>query len=274
MPFDARENSLASGQPITLFRFMRGTRQWNYCDGDRSIVHLAQTYEPLRGGIKVDGGISQGGEAGTDKIVIVAPADLDVAQLYRGIPPSDTVSLVIYERHFGDTEYRVSWVGEIEMVSWPAVDRCRISCVPESVSMQQQGLRLRWERACPHCLYERGCNVDRNPYAVEASIISLNATTINASAAASYPDGWFTAGYAEWPVGNDNFERRAIEQHVGTALTLLGGTAGLALAGAITLFPGCDQAPTTCSTKFGNILNYGGVRHMPGRSPFDGNPFF
>lgn len=274
MTFDARENSLASGQPITLFGFQRGTQQWNYSNGDRALLHLGRTYDAIRGGLAIDGGISQGGDAGTEKVTIVAPGDLEVAQLYRGIPPSDSVFLTIYDRHFGDDEYRVSWTGEIESVSWPAVDRCKIVCVPESVSMQEQGLRLRWERGCPHCLYERGCYVDRYAYAVEDSIISMDAATITASAAASYPDGWFNAGYVEWSIGNSNFERRAIEQHVGNQLTLLGGTSGLSPSGNITLFPGCDQTPPTCNSKFSNILNYGGVHHMPGRSPFDGNPFF
>lgn len=274
MTFDARENSLASGQPVTLFGFQRGTQQWNYSNGDRGLIHLGRTYTAIRGGLTIDGGISQGGDAGTEKVTIVAPADLDVAQLFRGIPPSDSVFLTIYERHFGDDEYRVSWTGEIESVSWPAVDRCKILCVPESISMQEQGLRLRWERGCPHCLYERGCYVDRYAYAVEDSIVSMNATAITVSAAAAHTDGWFNAGYVEWSIGNSNFERRAIEQHIGNQLTLLGGTSGLSPSTNITLFPGCDQTPTTCNSKFSNILNYGGVHHMPGRSPFDGNPFF
>lgn len=274
MTFNARENSLSSGQPITLFSFFRGTQQWNYNSSDRAIAHLARTYVSLRGGIKVDGGFSLGGESGTDGIVIMAPADLDVATLYRGIPPSDTVSLIVYDRHFGDDDYMVSWVGEIQSVSWPAADRCRISCVPDSVSMDEQGLRLRWERACPHFLYERGCGVDRNLYAVEGHILSMTGSVINVSSVASYPGGYFNAGYVEWSVGNGNVERRAIENHSGTALTMYGGTAGMPLGRPVTAYPGCDQTPDTCHNKFGNMLNNGGCRHMPGVSPFDTNPFF
>lgn len=274
MTFDARENSLASGQPIRLFRFTRNLQQWCYSSGDRFINHLSRTYEPVRGGLQIDGGISQGGETGTDSITIIAPAKLDVAQLYRGIPPSDVIVLTVFERHFGDEEYLASWIGEVQFVRWPALDRCKIDCVPDIVSMQQQGLRLRWERACPHNLYDRGCFVDRNLYAVSGTILSMDAFSINVSAASSYADGWFKAGYAEWALGNENFERRAIEHHAGTALTLLGGTTGLQPNRQVTFYPGCDQTPTTCNTKFGNMPHYGGVRHVPGQSPFDSNPFF
>lgn len=272
MPFDALENSLAAGRPVRLFAFIRGTHQWSYSAGDRAVSHLTRSFIPVLGGIQLDGGISQGGDS--DGVIIAAPANLEVAQLYRGIPPSSAVTVIIYDRHYGDDDYLVSWVGEVQGVSWPAVDRCRMKCVSESAAQREQaGLRLRWERSCPHCLYERGCYVNRYLHAVSVTVLSMSATTIQVSSAGGHPDGWFTAGYAEWMVEGGNVERRAIDSHVGVALTLFGGTSGVPL-GDITLFPGCDQTPVTCNSKFGNMPNYGGFQHIPGRSPFDGNPFF
>ncbi len=273
MSFNALESSIASGRPVRLYQFSRGIVQWRYNNSDRDITHQTQIYSALVGGIN-DDGISQGGETSTQNLRIQAPGDLAVAQLFRGIPPSDAIDLVIFDRHYGDSDFRVSWVGEIQSVGWPAVDRCQIICSPESVSMSGQGLRLRWERPCPHSLYERGCLVDRELFRVAATIISLDGETITASAFSLYPDGYFNAGYIEWPVGGGNYDRRAIDSHVGTALNIFGGTAGLALDQDIAAFPGCDQTPETCHTKFNNLDNNGGIRHLPGRSPFDGNPVF
>lgn len=273
MSFDSAEQGLASGRPIRLYQFSRGVLRWNYCCGDTDIVHQNQTFKALRGGIS-DDGIRQGGGESVRTLRILAPGDLEVAQFYRGIPPSDTFDLVIFDRHYGETEFRVSWVGEIQSVGWPAVDRCQIVCNPESVSMGQQGLRLCWERPCPHALYERNCWVDANLFRVEASVISMDGVAINGSAFASKPNGWFNAGYVEWSVGTGAWERRAIEEHVGTSLIIFGGTSGLALGMQVRAYPGCDQTMETCVAKFGNGENFGGIRHMPGRSPFDGNPIF
>ncbi|MCP3688660.1 MAG: hypothetical protein GY784_09630, partial [Gammaproteobacteria bacterium] len=266
MPFNELEDSLSDGQPVKLYQFVRGTQQWTYASGDRDISHLARVYRSLAGGIS-DAGLTQGGEDGTNNVRITAPGDLDVAQLYRGIPPSDTIELVIYEMHYGDPDYRVSFVGEVQGVSFPAADRCEIRCSPESVSMQSQGLKLCWERACPHSLYGRGCTVDRNAYAVAATITGIDGVVISVTGVGSYSDGWFNAGYIEWPVSNGNYDRRAIESHVGNDLTIFGGVEGLSVTQDIVAYPGCDQTPTTCNTKFGNMPNYGGFRHMPGRSP-------
>lgn len=275
MSFNVLEQSLAGGRPVRLYQFSRGVVQWLYNSSDRDIVHQTRTYKALAGGIS-DDGIRQGGETSTQDLRIQAPGDIEVAQLYRGIPPSDAIDLVIFDRHYADPDddYRVSWIGEIQSVAWPSIDRCKIVCSPESVSMSGQGLRLRWERPCPHCIYERGCNVDRELHRVDAVVISMDGATITGSAFSGYPNGYFNAGYIEWSVGGGNYDRRAIDSHVGTVLTIFGGTSGIELNQDVSAFPGCDQTIETCNTKFGNSINYGGIRHLPGRSPFDGNSVF
>lgn len=273
MTFDARELSIADGQPIRLYQFVRGTMQWLYCSADRDVVQLTRTYQALRGGIK-DDGISQNGEISTQNVRITAPGDIEVAQLFRGIPPSDSIDVVLYDRHFGESEYRVSWVGEILGVGWPQADRCVITCSPESISMESAGLRLCWERQCPHCIYERGCNVDRELYRVEGDIIASDGASIDISAASSYPDAYFQAGYVEWPIAPGVYERRAIEVHESTNLLLFGGSSGIPLGASVALFPGCDQTAQTCNDRFNNLPNQGGISHLAGRSPFDGNPVF
>lgn len=273
MSFNGYEFSLAGGRPVRLYQFSRGVLRWTYNSSDRNIEHQSQTFKTVRGGIS-DDGIRQGGSDGVRSLRVLAPGDLEVAQFYRGIPPSDSIDLVIYDRHYGDNEFKVSWVGEIQNVTWPAVDRCQIICNPESVSMGQQGLRLAWERPCPHALYERGCLVNRDLFRVESSVISMNGAVINGSAFASKPNGWFAAGYVEWSVGSGVWERRAIEAHNGTQLTIFGGTSGLSLGVTVRAYAGCDQTIGTCNSRFDNKDNYGGIRHLPGRSPFDGNPVF
>ncbi len=272
MNFDGIETSLASGKPIRLYLFERGASlRWAYTGPDRDITY--QNVDYLRREIS-DDGIRQSGESSADALTITGPASLAVAQLYRGAPPSDEITLTIRDMHFGDTEALVSWSGSISDVNFPAVDRCEIVCESLAASLQRQGLRLAWQRNCPYALGDRNCKVDMEPLAVPGTVITLDGTTLSATAWAGYPDGWFAGGWVQWPVGGGEFDRRGIESHVGGVLGLLGGTAGLALNQVLTGYPGCSRTIQVCQDKFTNSDNYGGVYHLPGRSPFDGKPVF
>jgi uncharacterized phage protein (TIGR02218 family) len=273
MSFNSRENSLADGAPIRLYQFSRGVMRWLNTSGDRDEVVGTQIFRTLRGGIS-DDGIRQTGEASVELLKITVPADHDVAALYRGVPPSNEIALTIFDRHAGEDEQVVSWVGSIQSVNWPKRDQAQLVCQPLSARMTMQGLRQGWERPCHHSLYGLGCGVNRDLYRVTTEIQSKNGLVISSGAFASYPDGYFTAGWVEWSVGSGEFDRRAIERHTGSNLAMLGGTAGLQPGQAIRVYPGCNQTTQMCNDKFGNILNNGGIPHLAGRSPFDGNPVF
>lgn len=272
MTYDARERSLADGQPVRLYQFVRGVLRWSYCSADRDIVHLNQPFKALRGGIS-DSGVRQTGQTAPDTFKITAPADLEVAQLYRGVAPSAPVSLTVFARHFDLDEYLVIWSGEVRAVRWPALDRCEISCAPLTERVGMQGLRLGWERGCPHALYSLACGVPMSGYRVDSSVQSLDGASISSGALAGYPAGYFTGGLVEWSIGGGEYERRGIERHAGTSLQLLGGTSGISLGQAVRVYPGCRQTTEGCKA-FDNLANYGGIPHLAGESPFDGRNVF
>ncbi|MCY1266018.1 hypothetical protein D9M68_656260 [compost metagenome] len=272
MTYDTRERSLADGQPLRLYQFARGVLRWSYNTSDRDIDHLGETYKTLRGGIG-DSGIRQTGQATPDMLKLTAPADLPVAQLYRAAAPSAPLSLTIFARHYALDEYLVIWAGEVRTVRWPALDRCEISCSPLTERMDMQGLRLGWERGCPHALYSAPCGVDMTQYRVNATVQDLDGVSVANGSFAGYPADYFTGGLVEWFVGSGELERRGIEQHTGSVLILLGGTGGLVPGQALRVYPGCRQTVSGCKA-FDNLPNYGGIPHLSGESPFDGRNVF
>lgn len=272
MSFDSAERSLAEGQPIRLYQFGRGVLRWAYAACDRDIAHNNLTFRSLRGGIG-DNGILQSGDASQDQFVVTAPADLEVAQLYRQAAPSSAVALTVFARHYGVDDYLVIWAGEVRSVKWPELDRCEIACSPLSERIAMQGLRLGWERNCPHALYSLPCGVDRNRYRIDTGVQSMDGISLSHGSFAGYPDGYFTGGYVEWAIGSGEFDRRGIEQHASSRLTLLGGSAGLMLNQAIRVYPGCRQTVAGCQ-QFDNLANYGGIPHLAGESPFESNQYF
>ncbi|RUI34538.1 phage BR0599 family protein [Pseudomonas aeruginosa] len=270
MSFDARERSLADGQPVRLYQFSRGAIRWSYNSSDRDITYQNQIFRTVQGGI-TDNGIIYSGDPQSDQFVITAPADLEVALLYKPLPPSDSISLVVYDMHYGDAEAAVSWVGEIGDVDWPTVDSCRISCVSEDELMDQPGLIDTYCRTCTAVLGDHRCKVNLIPHRVTLTPQSVSNWVISSGVVAGYADGWFTAGYVEWQVDGDNYDRRHIERHVGVDLYILGGTQGIPAGVQLRVYPGCDFLAATCDAKFGNLLNFRGINKLDGRSPFDGD---
>ena len=272
MSHDSRERSIADGSPLRLYKFRRGVIVWLYASGDRNITLGAEIYRTLRGGI-TDDGIRRTGEVVTDRLKVTAPADLEVAALYRGVPPSTEIELVIYDHHYGETTAQVAWSGSIETVRWPQLDRCEISCQTLLATLDVPGLRLTWERNCGAALFDRRCKLNRDLWRVEITIQSMTGATVSSGATEAFPNGWFDGGFIEWPIGAGEYERRSIERHVGSVLSVMGGTSGIPL-GSVRVYPGCDRTVATCVAKFDNRLNFRGDPNLMGTNPFNGNPVF
>jgi len=271
MSFDSRERSLRGGQPVRLYEFSRGTLFWRYTTADRDIVSQLRKFESVS---ISDDGIRQTGEASADRLVITAPSDLAVARLYRAAPPSVEIGLTIYDAHYGDADAVVSWVGSVSHVKWPRQDRSQISCESLPASLDKPGLRLAWERNCPHSLGDRLCGVDLEQFKTAGTIAGVGGAGIAVPAAGGLPAGYLSGGFIAWEISGGETERRGIETHSVITLTLIGGTAGLVAGQPLRLYPGCPRTIQACHDRFGNELNYGGIWHLPGRSPFDGNPIF
>jgi uncharacterized phage protein (TIGR02218 family) len=256
---------------VRLYEFHRGVYRWRYTDSDRVQTYLFQDFEPAP---ISDDGVRQSEQSGADALTVTAPFDLPVAQLYRGAPPAEEVGLIVRDMHYGDAEAPIRFLGAIEGVRWPSPERAMLTCRSLAASLKRAGLRLAWERGCTHSLYDRNCTVDRNSFATPGAVTTKTGTTIEAAAWDALADGYFSGGYVEWDVGLGGTDRRGIEGHVGGVLTLLGGTDGIDVGMTVTAYAGCARTISVCTSKFSNSDNYGGIPHMPGKSPFDGTPVF
>lgn len=273
MSFDSRERSLAAGTPIRYYDFRRGVMRWLYITADRDVGFGTQIYRTVRGGIN-DNGIRQTGVARQDSLVITAPADIEVAQPFRNSIPSSKIGLIIYDGHYGEPERKWRYTGNVVSVRWPALDHCTITCQDIDAEMDRPGLIDTFSRTCTTYLGSPWCKVDLNPYRIETTIQSLTGAAISSGAVEAYPDGWFSGGWIEWPIGQGEYDRRTIEQHAGSVLTLMGGTLALTGGQSIRVYPGCDFLPATCHGKFNNLANLRATPQMDGKSPFDGEQVF
>ena len=279
MTFNTPEISNQDGQPIALYTLEWGNTVWRYTSADRNITRVegGQPRTYLAVAIS-DNGMVQGGDSNAD-FTIKAPSNLPIAALYRGTAPSASIYLTVRRKHVDDpdNEAPVFWVGTVGNVK--GVDDATIEIVGRTLtaSFKRSGLRLSWQKNCPHILYDSSCSANPGSYAIAGTITDLtgNSITVDGSAGDQTAD-WFDGGYVRWEAdGNGTMERRGIERTLAPGtFAIYGRTNGLVIGQAVTLYPGCQHTPSACDGKFNNLPNYGGFPFLPGKSPFDGTPVF
>lgn len=268
MSFTDIEHSISAGQSARLYQFDRSaTVVWRYTSAGRAITWGGHTWEPLA---ISDDGVRMTGEASADELKITLPASAPAAQLFRSTPPSAEVFVTLYDFDAGEVDALVAWVGSIDAVIFTQLGAADLACASLSASMQREGLRLKYERTCPHSVYDRMCRVNKEQYALPVHITALDAVNVTVSPndgiTTGLIDNYYDYGAAEWSVAGAT-EMRGIEATSGaTTLRLQGGADGLSIGSSMTIYPGCDGTRAMCQGRFGNLLNHGGFPHMPGQS--------
>lgn len=270
MTFIANELSNYGGRPVLLYTFVRNTATWRYttADQDHAFDGVSYTAVPIS-----DQGVRQSGDAAQDELMIRLPAALPVVQMFRSIPPSERVGVTVRRLHWQDSEAPIMWTGQVNRVKRVADSMAEVYCQSLAATLQRGGLRLTWQRNCPHMLYDTSCGVNRADYAVTATVAEKDGQSIAATAWSGTPEPHFIGGFIQWTTTDGFVERRGIRGQSGGILILLGGTDGIAVGTSVTAYPGCGRSRSICNDKFGNITNFGGF-DLPGVSPFNGDPVF
>lgn len=272
MTFSAIETSNDGGRPIFMYAFTLGAATWRYTSGDKDLI--LGGYKWLAAPIS-DDGVKLTGEAATDGLNITAPSSIAPVQMFVGTPPSQSILVRISHYHEGDANEVLCYFGEVQQVDQPEPGRAVISCDTISVSMQRDGLRLGWQRACPYALFDPiTCRVDKTLFAIDVTITAIVNNLVTLTGLDGVADGDLNGGFMEWTHPVRGTEFRAIETQVGGTIAMFGLADGLYYGLKATVYPGCNRTTAACTTKFNNLDNYGGVPDMPGKSPFDGDPVF
>lgn len=277
MSFASAEASSQDGQPIALYKIQWGNTIWYYTSADQDIPFDdgsgEETYEAV--GI-TDNGLTQGGDARQNDLQIELASNLPVVALFRGTPPSAPIYITVRRKHADEPDAPVWWIGTIGNLQRPTDEKAVIIGYTLAASLRRSGLRLSWQRTCPHIVYDGGCKVDPEDHKITGTVTAKDGTSITVSGALVGDEARFVGGFIKWDAeGNSTFERRGIEAEEGPGtIRLYGRPDRLDVGTVISLYPGCRHTPTACSDDFNNLPNYGGFDFLPGKSPFDGTPVF
>lgn len=268
MSYDAYESSVESGAPIRLYEFSLTAIQWRYNTSDKQVVTLdGRVWLPAP---MQDSGVKQTGESSADATTITAPDNIAPVQLFKLSPPSEVMAFTMYEKHIGDDEVVAKYVGEVAQINFTTPGVAEIICETLSATLNRLGLRLTWQRQCPHVIYDPvGCKVSKVANAEAAVVTSINGLQVEVSGLANVTAGRYTAGILEFQHPVKGRELITIAHNSGAVLTMFSSPSDLWVGLPVTVYRGCSQTPDSCKS-FNNYDNYGGVPDIPGKSPFDG----
>lgn len=249
-----------------IFKFVEGSNVWNLTTSETEEVFAGDTYVPTAMGRTE---IESKNELSKANIEVSFSIDNTFARRWMNTSIDSNMTVTVWTKQ--DDIYLVAWKGRLSSVK---PNDQSIKLVFESIftSMRRPGLRRRYQRTCGHVLYGRGCNLDKNSFAVAAVASAINGADVTVAQAALQADGWYTGGMIEAPDGTLRF----IMNHVGTTLTLIRPIDSLSLSTLpvnIRIFPGCDRTRETCVGRFNNLFNNGAFPFIPVRNPFTGNSF-
>lgn len=276
MSYDAKEISNYEAVPITLYEFRLGAKYWRYTTFELPVVAPTSaggtaTYEavPIS-----DGGITQSGDINNDDMVITLPKEADVMRPWIGTPPSQETYLTVRAKDANDSEAKVVWVGTVANAQIKKAGVAEMVCKMLTSSFNRNGARQMWTRGCQAALYDDRCRVNKNDFAVSFTVTDVTGEALSGVAIGALPDGWFSGGFVEWDTVDGVKARRMIERHSSVTIFLMGTPDDVTVGQVLVAYPGCLRTTLICETKFNNLANYRGYPHMPGKSPFDGDPVF
>lgn len=275
MAYDTYEASNSLGRPVALYEFRWGNVYWRYTSADVEQTYGGQPYVPIA---ISDDGMTQGGSSEND-FSVNSQSDIPLVALFGESPPSRPVWLTVRRKHVDDpdNEAPVYWVGRVANVARqdnPA--EALIRGISISKLLKSGGLRLTWNKNCPHCVYDSACRAPLADHKYTVTVAEVTGSVLTFLEPTDPTEGTFTGGFVEWDrSGTGTTELRGIEEMISTTqVRVLGRLPSLEVGDSIDIYPGCDQTSSTCDQGFGNILNYGGFFFMPEKSPFDGTQVF
>lgn len=260
-----------AGRPTLLVDFERGLKVWRYTAADRNVTFNSNVYTAVPLSI---GEISQTGDTQADEVTITMPANEEMPALFVNVPPANRVRVTVRRFHQGDTDAGIRYVGYVDRVRRITPLKAEVKCKALAATLRRSGARLSWQRSCPHVLYDGQCGVNKAAFAASGTVAALDSQNLIVNALGAYANDYFSGGMIEWEIEPGVQSWRTITGHVSTGITVLGGTYGFEVGNVVTVYPGCQRTAEECDVKFNNLSRFGGIRHLPQKSPFNGDPVF
>jgi hypothetical protein len=274
MSFGSQEESRQLGEPVNLYQFRYGPGAndvFCYTDCEEQVVFNGLTFIPTP--IDRDN-ITSKTSLDKAEIEIRTLQDTQLANLFRYYPPSEVVTLVIFQGHNLDLsqQWLAAWSGRVLGFKIDG-NMAHYTCLPVSTSMQRPGLRRHYQYGCPHLLYGQGagkCNADKAAATITRTVSALFSNAIE------LPDSWetdstrklkYANGMVEWAGAGQTERRTILDIQSDNRLLLSGPVRNLIIGAPVSISLGCNHKMDDCASLHNNIVNFGGQPYIPLKNP-------
>lgn len=270
--FNTLESSTESANGVDLYEFRCGNHApWLWCAGEEEQTWRGKIYTPL---VISNSGVRQSGDVDNNETKIILPVSTELCQMLIEDVPSAPVSVIVRRKHYGSTDAPVFIIAELYSFNRIEADMMELNVQMLAASFKRSGARMTWSRQCQHALYDRNCRVDRNLYDGTITVNLVDNGKIYSNDLSIYGKNYLDNGYVEWVNSYGITQRRMIDKNSGNSMSVIGRIDMITLGMVLTVYPGCDRTTKDCQNKFDNLVNYGGVPFLPGKSPFQGDPIW
>ncbi len=118
---------------------------------------------------------------------------------------------------------------------------------------------------CNYIVFDEACGLNKSSFKETSTISTVDGSKITIQTVAQGND-YYAGGWIETGAGA-NFETRPILSNLGTQFEILKPLKNATVGQSIDFYPGCDGQPSTCKTKFSNLVNFGGHPFVPQQNP-------
>ena len=273
MSFSGSQEAERGNGTYSLFTIVLSpVRTFRYTDADDEVWFEGNKYEPHP--ISYSSIVTDGTLEKANLNVTMAPSNA-AAKSFRRTPPSRVATVRIHESHFTDAgrNTRLVWQGRI--LNYKDDSRkSTLACQTGSTSLTRPGLRLHYQRSCPHQIYGGACALAPNYESVtfiDATPGIFRVVTPSGFGGAATLNR-YEGGLLSWTdaEGEDHFATVINASLASNIITLrVASTIDPNGPSQVTLLKGCAHTETSCRDWHNNLQNFGGYPFIPDDSPLN-----
>lgn len=249
-------------RPVELYTVTMGVTIWRHCNAvDTALLVSGNTFT---GEAITRGNISDA----RDELTIKLPGSHALPQMYKDIPPSTPVSILIQwlDRDDNPASLRVLYKGWVKSVKFTQDGQIAELYLESIVTGLDEELCN--DTFCVGCqvpLYGTKCGLSKDDYDYSGAVTAVtgNVITVSGLSAAPRTATWALPGMVK--LGDD---WRQVFAQSGDDLTLSLPFYADALGETVTVYKGCDHTLTMCEADFDNVVNYRGFPYVPKQNVF------
>lgn len=241
-----------------LYRIRSGGSMWYYTSYRRQIIWLEDTYEaaPIR-----RGSFTATKTPGSSKVSVYFPLSDPLKRFISNFPlPKTTVKIYRALGTDWPSSYALLFDGKVMRASISNKVITAECAIDDALSMVMP--QVVYQSFCNWQVFDCGCLLAPEPFTVTVAV-TVDGRSLISSEFARYTSGHFTGGKVY-----HSGDYRFITNHAGATIDMqIPFGPQLVTGQSVSVTPGCDGSPETCSSKFNNRDRHLSMPYIPSHNP-------